>query len=93
MDTSAQLRYTTATAWFVARGAGLKRHGRSQIHTLAAQVTAHKQFSGRGTSWGTTGSRTALTASGRRRSGRWRQAKTNHHLTFVVRQIATLVGS
>jgi hypothetical protein len=94
MDTSAQLRYTIATAWFVARGAGLKRNGRSQIHSLAEQVTSHKQFSGRGSSWGDNWlADCADRECDSGGQGLWRQVTTNHHLTYVVRQIATLVGS
>lgn len=94
MDTAAQLRYTTATAWFVARGAGMKIHGASQIYLLADQVAAHPQFSDRGFSWGDNWiADCADRACDPGTQGIWRQVTTNHHLTYVARQIANLVGS
>lgn len=94
MDTSAQLRYTAATVWVIARGSGMKKAGTPQIHDLAHRIASHPQFSGRGFSWGDDWIADCATRETEPGSqGIWRQVTTNHHLTFVVRQIANLLGS
>jgi hypothetical protein len=94
MDSSAQLRYTIASAWFVVRGQGMKVLGAGQIRGLAEQVVAHGEFAGADFSFGDTwldavSKGSADTAS----QGYWRKVTTNHHLTYVVRQLATLFGT
>jgi hypothetical protein len=93
MDSSAQLRYTIPREWFVARGRGVKKAGNEQIRNLAAQVVAHAQFSGPDFSWGDGwlhSCANGLVTAGNQ--GVWRKATTNHHLTYVARQIANYVG-
>lgn len=93
MDSSAQLRYTISQDWFVARGSGVRRTGNDQIRNLANQVMAHPEFSGAGFSWGDDW--ISDCASGTCPSGSqvvWRKVTTNHHLTYVVNQLASLVG-
>ncbi|SLE92580.1 Uncharacterised protein [Mycobacteroides abscessus subsp. bolletii] len=93
MDSSAQLRYTIARAWFVARGRGVRRVGNEQIRDLAAQVVSHAQYSGPEYSWG---DRWLDDCAANRISagnqGVWRKVATNHHLTFVARQVSNRVG-
>jgi hypothetical protein len=93
MDSSAQLRYTTAASWFVVRGEGVKKVGNDQIRRLAAQVTSHPEFSGAGFSWGDDWliECVAQNCSAGSQSV-WRKVTTNHHLTYVREQIATLYG-
>jgi len=94
MDTSAQLRYTTAEAWLVTRGRGLKKNGREQIRDLARQVVEHSDYSGAGFSWGDQWlTDVAAGACGAGTQLVWRKATTTHHLTYVVRQLATLLGT
>jgi hypothetical protein len=93
MDSSAQLRYTISAAWFVARGRGMKVKGAGQIRGLADQVVSHGEFAGAGFSFGdgwidAVAKGEVATAN----QGYWRKVTTNHHLTFVVRQLATLSG-
>lgn len=93
MDSSAQLRYTIRRDWFVARGAGVKKNGNDQIRVLADQVTSHPEFSGSGFSWGDdwiSDCASGLCSPGSQ--GVWRKVTTNHHLTYVVNQLANLVG-
>lgn len=90
MDSSAQLRYTIDSEWFVARGRGIKRVGNDQVHSLALQVVGHPDYSGPAFSWGDhwldqCAARTCSPGN----QGVWRKATTNHHLTYVVRQIAS----
>lgn len=93
MDSSAQLRYTIAASWFVVRGRGVKNTGLAQIHDLAAQVVSHPEYSGPEFSWGDRWLRDcAARACGAGNQGLWRKVTTNHHLTFVAGQLATLLG-
>lgn len=94
MQSAAQLRYTEAQDWFVARGRGLRTAGTEQIRDLAGQVVTQAAFSGRGYSWGDDW--IADCVEGVASPGNqmvWRKVTTSHHLTFVVRQIATLLGT
>jgi hypothetical protein len=93
MDSSAQLRYTIGRSWFVARGQGMKVAGPPQIHVLAEQVVNHAEFAGAAFSWGDGWLSTcAARACKPGNQGVWRKVTTNHHLAFVVSQIASLPG-
>jgi hypothetical protein len=94
MDSSAQLRYTMADGWQIARGRGVKARGYEQIRTLAERIVESDHFAGRdfssGDEW------LAACAEGScdpGNQGVWRKVGTNHHLAFVTQEIATLVGS
>lgn len=93
MDSAAQLRYTISQAWFVARGRGVRKVGHDQIRGLAQQVCAHPEYASASFSWGDDW--LYQCANGTCRPGAqgvWRKVTTNHHLTFVVSQLANLVG-
>lgn len=94
MQSAAQLRYTIAGHWLVVRGRGLRVKGTDQIRGLAAEVVRHQGYMRPEFSWGDRW--LADCASGNVSPGNqmiWRKATTNHHLTFVVRQLASLLGS
>lgn len=97
MDSSAQLRYTTANSWFVVRGRGMKAvdGGADQIRGLAERVVSDPDiYSGRDFSWGDGWLwKCVHNDAPPGRQGVWRKVTTNHHLTFVVDQLATLHGS
>jgi hypothetical protein len=95
MDSSAQLRYTTNSSWYVARGRGLKVHGNGQIHSLAQMIVNEPTvFSGEGFSWGDRWLKNcAEHKDGPGDQRQWRKVTTNHHLTFVVAQIANPHGT
>lgn len=91
MDSAAQMRYTLATSWFVARGRGVKAAGTAQARGLAQRVANHSGFAGSGFSWGDAWFQAC--SNGTVDPGSqivWRKAATNHHLAFVSTQIATL---
>ncbi len=93
MDSSAQLRYTISGSWFVVRGRGVRGTGLEQIHQLAAQVVDHPEYAGPDFSWGDQWLwNCARQSCAPGNQGRWRQVTTNHHLTYVVRQLAILHG-
>ena len=93
MDSSAQLRYTVGQSWFVARGQGVKKVGNDQIRGLAQQVVGHAEYSGAQFSWGDQWlSECASATCSPGAQGVWRKVTTNHHLSFVVNQLANFVG-
>ena len=93
MDSSAQLRYTTAANWFVVRGRGVKKTGLAQIRDLASQIVAHAEYPGSDFSWGDRWLDECARNVGKvGNQGQWRKVTTNHHLTYVVAQLATLLG-
>jgi hypothetical protein len=91
MDSAAQLRYTTANSWYVVRGRALKKHGREQIHGLAGRIVGNEDvYAGRDFSWGDAWLwRCASNAERPGDQGVWRKVTTNHHLKFVVGQLAS----
>lgn len=94
MQTSAQLRYTVSNSWFVARGSSTRRSGFHQVHALAKQIVAHPEFAGRDFSKGDTWiANCAVQATSTGNATTWRTATTNHHIVFVLSQLATLRGS
>lgn len=97
MDSSAQLRYTNSNTWFVVRGRGMRADdgGAEQIRGLAAKVVSDPQsYSGRHFSWGDRWLWDCVNNAGPAGGqGVWRKVTTNHHLTFVVDQLAILHGS
>jgi hypothetical protein len=93
MDSSAQLRYAIPASWFVVRGRGMKVAGAAQVRGLAAQVVAHPEYAGPAFSWGDQWLENCATgACSAGTQGVWRKVTTNHHLMFVVDQLATLFG-
>lgn len=97
MDSSAQLRYTTSNSWFVVRGRGMKADdgGAEQIRTLAEKIVSDPiVYSGRDFSWGDRWLWDCVHNAGAPGGqGVWRKVTTNHHLTFVVGQLASPHGS
>lgn len=94
MQSAAQLRYTVSTSWYVARGSGTRTAGFDQAHTLAAQIVRHSEFAGRDFSAGDNWiADCAVRATGTGNATTWRFATTNHHLVFVLKQLANLRGS
>jgi hypothetical protein len=86
---SANVRYAHNETWFIVKGHVIKKNAPNQMPGLAQQLIALPQYCGPNFSsgdqyaWdcahGTDGPGSATT---------WRQVGTNHHLTFVVNQIA-----
>ena len=94
MQASAQLRYTVSGAWFVARGSSTRTGGFDQSRELAAQVTRHSEFSGRDFSVGDRWiADRAVNATKSGNATTWRMVTTNHHLAFVLKQLANLRGT
>lgn len=88
---SAQLRYTMRKEWAVAKGRSVRTAGFAQIVTLAAAISTDPDFSGAAFSEGDR--HIEALASGTTPPGNgmtWRKIGTNHHLAFVVSELARL---
>ncbi len=94
MNVSASIRYTTDDHWVVMRGQGLLNEdgaGHAQYPANAQLLMERAEFCGRGFSFGDKyiyERPIKRDKPGTPRS--WVTAGVNHHLTFVVRQIASL---
>lgn len=94
---SAAIRYTTTDSWLIVRGrklAGAAYGGFTQFVGLSQQVVAHPVYCGPAFSHGD--DYIHQCATGAVSTGNlttWKTVATNHHVTFVVRQLATGVFS
>ena len=91
MNISASIRYTTEEDWLVLRGRNVKKYSYRQFHSLSRTLVRRSEYSGRQFSWGD--DYIALCALEQVGTGNpmiWRKVGTNHHLTMVTSQIASL---
>lgn len=94
MRVSASIRYTSSSEWIIFRGYWLQHPahgGYGQFHDLCTQIIQHPAYSTNAFSAGDQ----CIWDCAHHNSGTgnlttWRQAGTNHHLTFVINQIANL---
>jgi hypothetical protein len=92
MHVSASIRYTASHEWLIFRGRDVRHpaHGGfTQFRSLSAQVVAHAAYSGPTFSWAD--AYISECAAGTASTGNhttWRRVGTNHHLAYVVSQIA-----
>lgn len=92
MQMSANIRYTSTDTWVIFKGRGVRRFGFEQIYDLCAQLIASPCYSGRRFSFGDNfyyRRATERADCGTGNASHWRRDATNHHLTFVVRQITS----
>lgn len=88
---SASIRYTVDAAWLIFKGHGVRLHGFAQFYDLAKALVAHPDYSGSTFSWGDDYIRQcAQQQTGPGNATTWRKVGTNHHITFVVHQLASL---
>lgn len=96
MRASAKIRYTLDDNWLILKGAGLQSHPRKykQYHDLSSQLASDHRYLGANFSWGDSYIYDcASEAVGTGNLQKWVQVDTNHHITFVASQIASLGGS
>jgi len=91
MRAAASIRYTADDSWVIARGHDVmtdRYGGFSQYHSLSQGLVEHDDFQGASFSWGD--ARIVACASGGSPGSltTWRQVGTNHHITYVVSQLA-----
>jgi hypothetical protein len=91
MQVSAKIRYTTNEDWLVIKGRSTRVSGFEQFHELAQQLVERGEYCGPNYSAGDL----YINECANRREGPgnstvWVQVGVNHHLTFVLRQLASL---
>ncbi|WP_158617181.1 beta family protein [Corallococcus exercitus] len=89
LKTPQNIRYTADAEWLIFKGVNFKKNGGAGFIGLCQQLIAQPEFMGAGFSEGDR--YIAGCATGTEKPGNpetWRRVGTNHHLTFVVRQIA-----
>jgi hypothetical protein len=90
MSPSAAIRYTASGDWLIAKGNNLKNHGYEQFHGVCRALVQSKAYTGRAFSWGDTYIHDcARNETGTGNLTTWRKVGTSHHLTFVVKQLAS----
>jgi hypothetical protein len=93
MKMSAQLRYTTDTAWLVFKERNVRDYGFEQFKGICTALIARPEYKGAAFSWGDNAiSECTLTSSGPGNATTWRRIGTNHHLTMVTDQISSVPG-
>ena len=94
MRMSASIRYTGRDEWVVVKGRNVRQYGFEQYFDLCETLVQHPSFTGREFSWGDSFiADTAARKSGPGNATTWRKVGTNHHITLVAIQLATLNGS
>ena len=88
------MRYTADGSWLVLKGRNLRDHGYEQFYDVCADLIARDEYSGREFSWGDE----YIDDCANRRVGTgnlttWRKVGTSHHLSYVLRELATAFGS
>jgi hypothetical protein len=91
MQMSASIRYTTPDDWLVVKGRNVRQYGFDQYFELCKALVKRAEFSGGDFSWGDTYiSDCAAGMTGPGNATTWRKVGTNHHLTLVAQEIASL---
>ena len=88
MQMSANIRYTSEDTWVIFKGRGVKKYGFKQIYGLCQNLISHQCYRGKGFSFGDEiyhNRAHQLETVGN--ASQWRRDATNHHITYVVRQI------
>ncbi|HMY17511.1 MAG TPA: beta family protein [Polyangium sp.] len=86
---SANIRYTVTDGWLILRGRSIEKHGSDQYHVFCQTLITRPEYAGNSFSAGDDHiNRCASAATGPGNATTWRRVGTNHHITFVLRQIA-----
>ncbi|MCF8078618.1 MAG: beta family protein [Desulfobacterales bacterium] len=91
MQLGAKIKYTSDREWIIVKGESIKRGGSEQTHRLCQRLTGLPEYSGRDFSWADQ----HIDSCANERTGpgnqmTWVRVGVNHHITYVVRQIASL---
>jgi hypothetical protein len=91
MRNSASIRYTSSSQWYIFKGGVVQVEGWDQYHEVARMVANHEVYSGRPFSAGDEYiHKCASRDDGPGNASTWRFVGVNHHITYVVRQLANL---
>lgn len=89
MRPAAGIRYTAEASWIVFKGKSVRDIGFNQMHTICQVLVKHKDYSGKSFSSGDEWiDKCAAKVAGPGNLTTHRQVGTNHHLEFVVDQLA-----
>ncbi|MHA0858227.1 beta family protein [Paenibacillus sp. CMAA1364] len=92
INMSANIRYTGDNKYIIFKGRTIKRYGGAQYHQLAAQVISHLEYSGSTFSAGDHYiQQVANNDDGPGNATNWRKSGTNHHIVYVVTELANLI--
>ncbi len=91
MKVSANIRYTSTEWWYVHKGASIQKAGFTQIVAMCANLIAQPYYSGETFSVGdkTINDCASPTCLKPGNSETWRRVGTNHHIEFVISQLAS----
>lgn len=93
MKMSAQLRYTSDNHWMVYKARNVRDYGFGQFNDICRALIGRPEYKGSGFCWGDNQISVCAAPGGPTGNATtWRRIGTNHHLTFVVDQIASLPG-
>jgi len=90
---STNVRYTVRTDWLVPKGPNWKDNSFSPMRTLCAQLVADARFSGAAFSWGDSYISACANGGPTGNATTWRKVGVNHHVTFAVQQISSLIAA
>lgn len=89
MQMSANIRYTIDDSWLIFKGDLVKKVGWGQMRSLSTKLVNDPHYCGMNYSWGDKYIYECANGSvGTGNATTWRQVGTNHHITFVVKQIS-----
>ena len=90
MQMSANLRYTTNNNFLLYKGKNIKKNGWSQMQEICVKIASNAHYAGESFSWGDKYIKDCsmgIVSTGNAET--WRRVATNHHLTLVVKQLAS----
>jgi hypothetical protein len=88
---SPNIRYTTDEEWLILKAKSAIRHGYEQFNQLCRDLVARTEYAGEDFSWGDGYiARCAADEDGPGNASTWIQVNTNHHITAVAEQLASL---
>ena len=91
MRMSASIRYTTPKNWLVLKGRNVRQYGFDQYFELCKVLVKRPEYRGGPFSWGDQYiSDCAEGMTGPGNATTWRKVGTNHHITMVAEQVASL---
>jgi Beta protein len=94
MRMSASIRYTTAENWLILKGRNVRQYGFDQYFELCRTLVTRPEYAGEDYSWGDRFiARCARGAGGPGNATTWRKVGTNHHVTLVAHELASVPGA
>ncbi|UOB55528.1 beta family protein [Burkholderia pyrrocinia] len=96
LDPNAKVKYTINDEWFIAMGVQVKKHGRAQYADVCRSIVSARPpiFMGGAYSYGDKFIEDCANGDGSTGgASTWPMVGSNHHVTKVVRDVATLFGA